>query len=241
MQSRRLQVLGSLPSTIFSRGYHQTIGAGSAFLSFPSTAATARTRTSIHNMPPQQSIRNCQSPTRALSSHPWTQSHPTAAAAGVEAAAAPPPPSSSSLSFSASSPSPPTLIPQLRVRPSSQSSLSNTSSIRAAQIARHLSTNSASAPKMASQYGLRKVGTPYTLEHRVYIEKDGVPVSPFHDIPLYSNAEQTILNMIVEIPRWTNAKLEVSLSSATPPFARPHYLFQTVMTMLTSQPKDLQG
>ena len=61
-----------------------------------------------------------------------------------------------------------------------------------------------------SSYGLRKVGAPHTLEHRVYIEKDGVPVSPFHDIPLYANPEQTVLNMVVEIPRWTNAKLEVS-------------------------------
>lgn len=65
---------------------------------------------------------------------------------------------------------------------------------------------------MASPYSLRKVAAPYTQEHRVYIEKDGVPVSPFHDIPLYANQEQTILNMIVEIPRWTNAKLEVRSS-----------------------------
>ncbi|KAK3337279.1 putative inorganic pyrophosphatase [Cercophora scortea] len=63
---------------------------------------------------------------------------------------------------------------------------------------------------MSSPYSIRKVGAPNTLEHRVYIEKDGVTVSPFHDIPLYANAEQTILNMIVEIPRWTNAKLEIS-------------------------------
>lgn len=66
---------------------------------------------------------------------------------------------------------------------------------------------------MASTYSVRKVAAPNTLEHRVYIEKDGVPVSPFHDIPLYANADQTILNMVVEIPRWTNAKLEVSTSS----------------------------
>lgn len=58
-------------------------------------------------------------------------------------------------------------------------------------------------------YTVRKIAQPYTLEHRVYIEKDGVPVSPFHDIPLYANEEQTILNMVVEIPRWTNAKQEV--------------------------------
>lgn len=63
------------------------------------------------------------------------------------------------------------------------------------------------SPKMS--YTVRKIAQPYTLEHRVYIEKDGVPVSPFHDIPLYANAEKSILNMVVEIPRWTNAKQEV--------------------------------
>lgn len=86
-------------------------------------------------------------------------------------------------------------------------SLPKISSLRAAQIARHLSSDTSS--KM-SAYTTRKVAAPHTLEHRVYIEKDGVPVSAFHDIPLYANAEQTILNMVVEIPRWTNAKLEVS-------------------------------
>lgn len=61
-------------------------------------------------------------------------------------------------------------------------------------------------------YSIRKIAQPYTLEHRVYVTKDGVPVSPFHDIPLYANAEQTILNMVVEIPRWTNAKQEVRMN-----------------------------
>lgn len=60
-----------------------------------------------------------------------------------------------------------------------------------------------------SQYTTRRVGAANTLEHRVFIEKDGVPVSPFHDIPLYANEQQTILNMVVEVPRWTNAKMEV--------------------------------
>ena len=59
-------------------------------------------------------------------------------------------------------------------------------------------------------YTVRKTGAPNTLEHRIYIEKDGQPLSPFHDIPLYANEQQTVLNMIVEIPRWTNAKMEVS-------------------------------
>jgi inorganic pyrophosphatase len=72
-------------------------------------------------------------------------------------------------------------------------------------------------------YTTRKVAAPYTFEHRVYIEKDGVPVSPFHDIPLFANQDKTILNMIVEIPRWTNAKLEVSYHHhlLTPPSRKP--------------------
>lgn len=94
---------------------------------------------------------------------------------------------------------------------------------RSAQIARHLSSSASlstlqteeSQPTMASEYSVRKVGAPNTLEHRVYIEKDGVPVSAFHDVPLYADQEKGILNMIVEIPRWSNAKLEVSLSTAT--------------------------
>ncbi|KZF25977.1 pyrophosphatase-domain-containing protein [Xylona heveae TC161] len=64
--------------------------------------------------------------------------------------------------------------------------------------------------KAASAYSARKIAQPNTLEHRVYVEKDGVPRSPWHDIPLYANEQQTILNMIVEIPRWTNGKLEIS-------------------------------
>ena len=92
----------------------------------------------------------------------------------------------------------------------------NSPLLRSSQIARHFSSSSPNntptntTANMASQYKVRKVGAPNTLEHRIYIEKDGVPVSPFHDIPLYANEQQTILNMVVEIPRWTNGKLEVS-------------------------------
>lgn len=64
---------------------------------------------------------------------------------------------------------------------------------------------------MPSEYSIREVGQPNTIEHRIYIEKDGQLISPFHDIPLYANDQQTVLNMIVEIPRWTNAKQEVGI------------------------------
>jgi inorganic pyrophosphatase len=80
---------------------------------------------------------------------------------------------------------------------------------------------------MASQYKVRKIAAPNTLEHRIYIEKDGVPISPFHDIPLYANEQQTILNMVVEIPRWTNGKLEVcsQIYSQLPSSATPHWQY----------------
>jgi hypothetical protein len=111
-----------------------------------------------------------------------------------------------------------------RVRPSvvPATTYAGKISSRSALVARHLSA-SPSYPSavdkrplpetdMPSKYTVRKVGAPNTLEHRIYIEKDGIPISPFHDIPLYANEQQTVLNMIVEIPRWTNGKLEVSLA-----------------------------
>lgn len=50
------------------------------------------------------------------------------------------------------------------------------------QIAGHLQESSDNM-----SYTVRKVGQPNTLEHRIYIERDGVPISPFHDIPLFAN------------------------------------------------------
>lgn len=109
--------------------------------------------------------------------------------------------------------------------PGAEKSFNNSTSSRTALIARHFSSTTHQTNEMAqlpisekgyhskapSVYTTRKVAAPNTLEHRIYIEKDGVPVSSWHDIPLYANEQQTILNMIVEIPRWTNGKLEVHL------------------------------
>ena len=64
---------------------------------------------------------------------------------------------------------------------------------------------------MSAPYSVRQIGAANTLEHRVFIEDStGKVISPFHDIPLYANPEKTILNFVVEVPRWTNAKLEIS-------------------------------
>lgn len=65
-----------------------------------------------------------------------------------------------------------------------------------------------------SEYSLRRSGRPFAKDYRVFFERthDKVPVSPFHDIPLYHNKKNGVLNMVVEIPRWSNAKFEVHTS-----------------------------
>ena len=111
-------------------------------------------------------------------------------------------------------------------------SLSTSAANRTNLVSRHLSspTSYAATDNMASlpisekgydnhapsRYTARKVAAANTLEHRIYLEKDGVPVSPFHDVALFANEQQTILNMVVEVPRWTNAKMEVCPRSLMP-------------------------
>lgn len=54
-------------------------------------------------------------------------------------------------------------------------------------------------------------GAPNTTDYRMYFSgSDGLLISPFHDIPLYADREQKIFNMVVEVPRWTNAKMEIN-------------------------------
>lgn len=38
-------------------------------------------------------------------------------------------------------------------------------------------------------------------------------MSPFHDIPLHASDDGSVLNMVVEIPRWSNAKMEVNIEA----------------------------
>jgi inorganic pyrophosphatase len=111
-------------------------------------------------------------------------------------------------------PSPTLAFPTIKNPSLSFLRFTNIASQRSDQIARHFSSSSPSSDKMSygkqpSEFNVRKIGSPNTLEFRAFIEKDGTPVSPFHDVPLYANEQQTVLNMVVEIPRWTNAKLEV--------------------------------
>ncbi|KAM4051444.1 inorganic pyrophosphatase 2, mitochondrial [Anomaloglossus baeobatrachus] len=83
------------------------------------------------------------------------------------------------------------------------------------------------------RYSTEERGRPHTAEYRLYFKnEDGKFISPFHDIPLCPRAEEAhdvpakksksncaknIFNMVVEVPRWTNAKMEI----ATKEFLNP--------------------
>lgn len=59
-------------------------------------------------------------------------------------------------------------------------------------------------------YNFKPVGKPDTLEYRGFFFQGGNPVSPFHDIPLWVDKTHGIANMVCEIPRGTQAKLEIN-------------------------------
>jgi len=54
-------------------------------------------------------------------------------------------------------------------------------------------------------------GAPNTLDYRMFYKKDGKIISPFHDIPWIASEEpEKVYNMVVEVPRWTNSKMEIA-------------------------------
>ena len=71
---------------------------------------------------------------------------------------------------------------------------------------------------MSTEYRIRSSGTSATSSYRVYLERknpldgEGKLVSFFHDIPAFVNQQEGVVNMVCEIPKWTNAKLEVLFS-----------------------------
>eukprot|EP00047_Mylnosiga_fluctuans_P001598 m.221067 g.221067 ORF g.221067 m.221067 type:complete len:288 (+) comp10508_c0_seq1:102-965(+) len=72
-----------------------------------------------------------------------------------------------------------------------------------------------------SAYTVEERGAANTLDYKVYFKgPDGKYVSPFHDIPTYASEDKSIVNMVVEVPRWTNAKLEISKADALNPIVQ---------------------
>ncbi|XP_064637864.1 uncharacterized protein LOC135494040 [Lineus longissimus] len=68
-----------------------------------------------------------------------------------------------------------------------------------------------------TSYDIVESGSLYSSDYKLYFKGPHGAISPFHDIPLYANAEKNEFNMIVEVPRWTNAKMEISTSTILNP------------------------
>ena len=65
-------------------------------------------------------------------------------------------------------------------------------------------------------YHTEQRGTLYNDDFRLYLKKSsGAIISPMHDIPL--KVADNVYNMVVEVPRWSNAKLEISLKEPMNP------------------------
>ncbi|KAI5186363.1 hypothetical protein NEHOM01_1417 [Nematocida homosporus] len=59
------------------------------------------------------------------------------------------------------------------------------------------------------EYTAKPIGMQYTDKHAVYIMRDSAIISPFHDIPIDLDEEKHMVTAITEIPRFSNAKLEI--------------------------------
>lgn len=66
-------------------------------------------------------------------------------------------------------------------------------------------------------YTTEERGSLYSLDYRIFFKSGEGYISPWHDIPLYADKEKAIYNMIVEIPRWTNAKMEMATKEPMSP------------------------
>ncbi|XP_033016431.1 inorganic pyrophosphatase 2, mitochondrial [Lacerta agilis] len=79
---------------------------------------------------------------------------------------------------------------------------------------------------LMAQYGTEQRGQLHSPDFRLYFKNSkGKYISPFHDIPLFAGSNEdkeipakrsknseseVVLNMVVEVPRWTNAKMEIA-------------------------------
>ncbi|KAI6175904.1 Inorganic diphosphatase [Aphelenchoides bicaudatus] len=61
-------------------------------------------------------------------------------------------------------------------------------------------------------------GNIYSSNYRLFFQDSkGHLISPWHDIPLYADESNKTFNMVVEIPRWSNAKMEIATSEPLNP------------------------
>ena len=77
-------------------------------------------------------------------------------------------------------------------------------------------------------YSAEERGVENTDTYQVFVKDAFGPISPFHDIPLVANSEANTFHIVVEIPRWTNAKMEIDTKSPLHPIVQVQFLANMV-------------
>ncbi|XP_074103993.1 inorganic pyrophosphatase Nurf-38 [Cotesia typhae] len=72
-------------------------------------------------------------------------------------------------------------------------------------------------PKLTMSFTTEERGAPNSTDFKIYFKNEETAISPMHDIPLYANEANKVLHMVVEVPRWTNAKMEINLKEPLNP------------------------
>jgi nucleosome-remodeling factor subunit len=62
-------------------------------------------------------------------------------------------------------------------------------------------------------------GSLFNKDFRLFFKNaDGNYISPLHDIPYKpEGSEPKVFNFVIEVPRWTNAKMEINLTEKLNP------------------------
>jgi len=69
-----------------------------------------------------------------------------------------------------------------------------------------------------TKYLAEERGTENTDTYKVFLKDSSGPISPFHDIPLKAGSDT--FHCVIEIPRWTNAKMEIDTKSPLHPIVQ---------------------
>ncbi|KAI9925146.1 hypothetical protein MW887_006066 [Aspergillus wentii] len=59
------------------------------------------------------------------------------------------------------------------------------------------------------EYKAYQTGTPNTKDFRTYLSRDNELCSPWHDVPLFVDDKRQVVNAVIEVPRWSNVKMEI--------------------------------
>ncbi|OXU31176.1 hypothetical protein TSAR_009418 [Trichomalopsis sarcophagae] len=80
-----------------------------------------------------------------------------------------------------------------------------------------LARKSVIARNMSTSFTTVERGAPNSPEYRLFFQNENSPISPMHDIPLFADEANKTFHMVVEVPRWTNAKMEINLKETLNP------------------------